>query len=611
MTTWEQHVTRVLDALRLDSIKNRILALAVLATLIPAIGTAVLSYRQNRSALTDTLDSELRSIVSQSAREIDLWVDQRTYEVRVFTGSFEVTENLARMPQGGAVGADAQGRLTDYLVGVYGRSSDYAGLLATDASASPMASTGEVEVSLDALPSDWLTRVARGEAVMSEPYVEPRLGQTVATLAVPIEAGPLTFAGSLAATVRFEAVDTILQDFTLEGAGRVALVTANGDVIAGSAASSAGVAGPGVAVAAEVLETLSAVDGAVEYTSADGTDMVGAMTTLPGIDWAVVAQIPAEEAYAEIVDLRNSAFLLVTVILVVVGGIAYVLGVVIVRPLARLTEGAGAVAAGDLSVDLPSAGRGEVGYLTRVFNEMVERLRRSREELDERNRELERLSVTDLLTGLHNRRYLLEAFDKEIRRADRHERAFCVLMLDVDRFKEYNDTYGHLAGDAVLKRMGVVLREATRDLDVVARYGGEEFICLLPECDLENAVLAGERLRRRVADESIEGGPVTISVGVAEFPTHGDSAGEVIGEADAALYEAKAAGRDRVKGAQPKPEEAARQAASKRTASAKQKRGTKKATTPKKTSTRKKASSGKKPAAKKAGGKSEAKAPGD
>ena len=571
MTSWDQRVTQVLDTLRLDSIKNRILALAVLATLIPALSTAVLSYRQNRRALTDTLDSELRSVVSQTAREIDLWVDRRSYDARVFTGSFEVTENLDRIPQGGAVGSVAQGRLTDYLVNVLGRSADYAGFLTTDREARTMASAGEVEVSLDALPVDWLQRVERGEAVISEPYVDPQLSETVATLAVPIEAGPLSFVGSLAATLTFSAVDGILEDFSPEGAGRVALVTSGGQVIAGSGGAD------GATVDAAILQVLaSAQGGAAEYTDSDGVEMVGALAAIPGLTWSVVAQRPTAEAYAQVIQLRNSAFLLVSIILVVVGAIAYLLGVVIVRPLARLTAGAGAVAAGDLSVDLPAAGRGEVGYLTQVFNDMVERLRQSRTELAERNEELERLSVTDLLTGLHNRRFLLDAFDKEISRADRHERPFCVLMVDVDRFKHYNDTYGHPAGDEVLRRMGVVLKDATRDLDVTARYGGEEFICLLPECDLENAVLAGERIRTRLAQETFEGGAVTISVGVAEFPTHGDSPAAVIAEADVALYEAKGAGRDQVKSAPPKAKGDAKVKATKRTESAKKKRSSSK-----------------------------------
>jgi diguanylate cyclase (GGDEF)-like protein len=295
---------------------------------------------------------------------------------------------------------------------------------------------------------------------------------------------------------------------------------------------------------------------------------------VPGLTWAVVAQVPSAEAYTQITQLRNSAFLLVTLLLLVVGALAYLLGSVIVRPLVRLTAGAAAVAAGDLSVDLPVGGRGEVGYLTRVFNDMVGRLRQTMRDLDARNRELERLSLTDLLTGLHNRRYLLDAFDKEIRRADRHERPFCVLMIDVDAFKQYNDRYGHPAGDEVLERMGTVIPDATRDLDVIARYGGEEFIVLLPECELANAILAGERIRARLARESFDGRKVTISVGAAEFPLHGDSAAAVIAAADEALYEAKRLGRDRVRGAPGKSSAEAEEKAAKRTAAAKKKRTT-------------------------------------
>jgi len=127
--------------------------------------------------------------------------------------------------------------------------------------------------------------------------------------------------------------------------------------------------------------------------------------------------------------------------------------------------------------------------------------------------------------------------------------------------------------------MGRVLQDAMRDLDVTARYGGEEFICLLPECDAQNAVLAGERVRARLAQEHFAGGPVTISIGVAEFPTHGETAGEVIGAADAALYEAKAAGRDRVMSAPLKPREEHQSKATKRSAKARTKRGAENTTT--------------------------------
>jgi len=298
---------------------------------------------------------------------------------------------------------------------------------------------------------------------------------------------------------------------------------------------------------------IAATAGTSDYVDLVGTEVVGTLTDVPRLGWAVIAEIPRAEAYAQIADLRNSALLLLSVLLIVVGLIAYLLGLFIVRPLARLSVGAGAVASGDLSVDLPVTGRGEVAYLTETFNNMVGQLSQSREQLDEvhetlrqSNRELEQLSVTDALTGLHNRRHIMETLEKEIQRAERQDRPLALLMLDVDRFKEYNDTHGHLAGDQVLIGMGSVLADATRDLDFCARYGGEEFIVLLPDCDLRGAVDAAERLRARLAKDTFEGGAVTVSIGAAQYPGHGETPTEMIASADIALYEAKREGRDRV-----------------------------------------------------------------
>jgi len=174
-------------------------------------------------------------------------------------------------------------------------------------------------------------------------------------------------------------------------------------------------------------------------------------------------------------------------------------------------------------------GSGEVAYLTEVFNDMVSRLRENREQiakahdaLREKNAELERLSVTDQLTGLYNRRRLMEVLAAEIQRSKRHEHAFSLLMMDVDHFKKFNDSFGHLAGDRVLAGVAEVLGEATRDIDTASRYGGEEFVVVLPETDLDEAVEVAERIRASLAARIFEGRRVTLSVGAAEFPRHGD-----------------------------------------------------------------------------------------
>ncbi|MGN6688147.1 MAG: diguanylate cyclase [Actinomycetales bacterium] len=163
-------------------------------------------------------------------------------------------------------------------------------------------------------------------------------------------------------------------------------------------------------------------------------------------------------------------------------------------------------------------------------------------------REAQRLAITDPLTGLWNYRYLSMSLGREIVRASRFRRPLAVLMLDVDLFKKVNDTYGHARGDAVLRELAHRLAEQVREVDVLARYGGEEFTVVLPETDRGGA----EKLARRILEAVrnlpfSDGGPplqVTVSIGVAIYPQHGQSPAVLLRAADEALYLAKAQGRD-------------------------------------------------------------------
>src|SRR6202008_4931586 len=128
----------------------------------------------------------------------------------------------------------------------------------------------------------------------------------------------------------------------------------------------------------------------------------------------------------------------------------------------------------------------------------------------------------------------------------RLRRQFTILLMDVDHFKQYNDTHGHPAGDAALVKIADLLRQSTRGVDCVARYGGEEFLVMLLETTVAPAMVVGERSRARIAAEPFAGGQVTISIGVAECPANGDTPEALIASADAALYRAKGEGRDRV-----------------------------------------------------------------
>ncbi|HEU5471449.1 MAG TPA: GGDEF domain-containing protein [Actinophytocola sp.] len=164
---------------------------------------------------------------------------------------------------------------------------------------------------------------------------------------------------------------------------------------------------------------------------------------------------------------------------------------------------------------------------------------------------------TDPKTGLLNMRGWHEAAQRALERAGRADAPAAVLMVDLDHFKSINDTWGHPAGDDVLERVAEALRTETRPSDVIGRFGGEEFVLLLPEADSGEAVTAGERIRRRIAELQVSttdkrGGPVdiserTTSVGIAVYPDHGRALDELVQLADAAVYEAKENGRDQVR----------------------------------------------------------------
>jgi diguanylate cyclase (GGDEF)-like protein len=161
------------------------------------------------------------------------------------------------------------------------------------------------------------------------------------------------------------------------------------------------------------------------------------------------------------------------------------------------------------------------------------------------------MMISDGLTGIANKRYFLEALGRELSRSQRHGRPLSLVMMDLDHFKKVNDTYGHLAGDAVLRELCARVRKAIRSDEVFARYGGEEFAVLLPEATREQAALFADRIRQLAAAEpvDVEGTrvPITVSLGVAHTGGEaGVTAEELVGRADAKLYEAKKLGRNRV-----------------------------------------------------------------
>ncbi len=179
------------------------------------------------------------------------------------------------------------------------------------------------------------------------------------------------------------------------------------------------------------------------------------------------------------------------------------------------------------------------------------RIKNLQDELRKANVRLEELSNRDSLTNIYNRRYFIDLVEKELDRARRYGSRLSFLMIDIDNFKAFNDTYGHLVGDMVLTEVAQLLHSGLRKTDTVARYGGEEFALLLPETDAKGSYAVAERYRVQVQvhkfGSETEPLKVTISVGISHYPSRGiDTVDDLIRIADDALYQAKRNGRNRV-----------------------------------------------------------------
>jgi diguanylate cyclase (GGDEF)-like protein len=525
---WESRAGDALRRVGLRSVRTTILTLAMLATLIPSLATGWISYTQNRRAIEAKLNEQLAASSSQSSREVGLWLKERLYDLRVVASSYEVTENL-----GGA----GSRRVRDYLVSVNERLPDFNDLTVLTPDRRVIAFTGRGQEELR-LPGDWLRKVRDGDPVLGDPQRADSGSAATMQVAVPSFSVTGRLVGVVVARLNLEGIEPPLSVLIASPGSRILVARPDGRSIVH-------IGGTSDSLPEATLRALEAADGAsVAFVAPDGVDVLGVLAQVPGVDWMTIAATPASTAYADIRRLRNTTILLVLGLLLVVGSLAYGLGLLVVLPLERLSRAADQVARGDLDVEVPVSGGGEVSQLTNVFNDMVGRLRDGRTAL-------ERLSVTDDLTGLANRRHLDTELARELERHRRHNRQFAILMLDVDKFKVLNDTYGHPAGDAVLRELAKVLKDCTRRGDTAARFGGEEFMLILPETPAAGALHLAENIRASVEERSvaIEGGKevrATVSIGLARFPDHGKTAEELIAAADGALYRSKQAGRNRI-----------------------------------------------------------------
>ena len=554
----DQTRNEFLKVSKFQSIKTRILVFALLATIVPSLVLGGLSYYQNSKLLREKISKELHSATVQTSNELDLWLKERFYDLRVFSSSYIISENLVQIlqkPRSSIGTVVALDHIKRYLDSVSEKFTLYEELTLMNLSAEALV-TSAADLSKVVIPSSWIEQRQSVSAISAKTQFNPKVFNESMLIAEEVLGSDGRPLGVLVAKISLSAISSILKLRSMEGIDEIYLMEASGRILVSSEPMHQ-VGFPSISSIDIPSAMRSQNQKPRDYIGYRDKAVIGMALPIESMGWLIVAEIDKKNAYADIILLRKITITIVAGLMLFIGLIGYVFGQSLVWPVQRLSREAASVASGNLDVDIPVTGLSEVSYLTQVFNHMVDSLRHSREEIStahnsllETNKVLQQLSITDGLTGLFNRKHIMDLFGREVVRSQRYDKPLTILLLDIDHFKEINDTCGHQTGDAVLGQLAESLMQSVRECDYVGRYGGEEFLIILPDSNIQSGFATAERIRKNVSTRKItvnkDNISLTVSIGVAGYPKDGGDVESIIRKADDALYKAKANGRNRV-----------------------------------------------------------------
>jgi diguanylate cyclase (GGDEF)-like protein len=549
-------------------VQAKLLAVVLLCVSVPVFTLGLFLLRRNREVLREKVEDGLSSHLLRKQSAFDDWMRDRAQEATRWSASFVVYEGLEAFAKESPESRAARD-LKSYLASLLGHYRVYESLFIVDGEGRVLTGTREEQL------EDWARPLVQGEVSFDGVLVSPLrksqfLGRPTQLLLRPIPPPGTSERRGRALGYFVERFDLReLESMLAEDATDLApapwLLDAEGHILAraGKVVDDAG------------TRLFPIPDGAVpgsgngsivaQGTLADLGPSVFGLRNLAGpFPGRLVATVPSARAFQTLQESRRGLILTGAAAAFMIAILNFVGARELLRPILLLSEGAKRVAAGDLDIYLPVRGSDEIADLTRSFNDMAQRIREGRESLEkardelahvnaglrDANRALETLAITDGLTSLFNRRHFQDTFESEVRRAEQQGRVLSLLIIDIDHFKQYNDRFGHPEGDAALRRVSAQITKGIRSSDMAFRYGGEEMAVLLPACPRSQAAEVAEKLRNAIRANTPRsgrfGGPLTVSIGVATFPDDARAASALMERADAALYSAKAKGRDRV-----------------------------------------------------------------
>lgn len=526
--------------------QTKVLLLVLTGVSLPVFLMGWYLLQRNEELLTEKVGETLSNHLFRASSELDDWMQQRLHEVSRWSASFVVFEGVESLSRPGvADAAKARHDLAAYLESVFGHYRNYESLFVIDPEGKVLASTREERW------EDWGQGLLAGGGLERGGVVSPIhrsafLGRPTLIVLHTVQGRQDRTIGYLVERANLHELEALLGPTEGDPPYNFWMLDERGRVLlrAGKVPDA-----PGEQTFPGVLPEEGKETGVVGSVSLPGLgDSIYGIRRLRGPNRGFVATtVSASAAYRPLFEARNRLLNLLLPLVGVVLLASFLVARSLLKPILRLSDAAKRISAGHLDVSLPVSGNDEMAELTRAFNEMALRVRESQQTL-------ESLAITDGLTGLYNRRHFEDAVDKELRRCERDGRSSSLLFLDLDQFKSYNDRWGHSEGDVELKRVATTVRESIRATDVAFRYGGEELAVLLYSCPKERAADVAEKIRNAVRAPSLkgpEGRTATVSIGVSTFPEDGGAVRALVDAADAALYRAKAEGRDRVVLARP------------------------------------------------------------
>jgi len=541
------------------SLRTKILAVVLLCVSVPVLLMGFYLIRRNQQILEEKVRETTRNELFRAASELDEWMSQRVHDASRWSTSFVVFEAVETLSRPGGDADRARRDLKDYLESVLGHYHSYESLFIVDLAGNVLASTRDERL------EDWGMKLLEGGGptrggTVSPVHTSEHLGRPTVLVVHTIQGRSDRTVGYFAERLDLKELqqlvavptDPPLLFWLLDEEGRVLV---KGGRVADP---------PGKEVfPASMLATGTEMGPVAEARLRGLGKTVFALRRLGAAGGFLAATLPANVAYRSLDESRNRLLMVGVPALAAVFLLSFVVASGMLRPIQLLSHAAKRLSAGDLDVRLPVRGSDELTALTQAFNEMAAKIQDSQQRLEEArnelavknadleaaNRHLHDQAITDALTGLYNRRHFQDNLDKEMRRCEREQRPLSLLLLDLDHFKQYNDRWGHTQGDEELRRVASQVSKSIRTTDMAFRYGGEEFAVLLPSCSKEQAAEVAEKIRTAVGAHGHRAGVLgrtTVSIGVATFPQDGQAARSLVDTADAALYAAKAAGRDRV-----------------------------------------------------------------